>query len=351
MRKNLAVISICILILSTGLLGADNTPGKDFRFPVMIRVPAGTAVIGFGTKASSSPSGPAHKVTIDEYEMGKFEITNGEYVDMLNYAVEKGHLADGYVSNETVRNKEGRRQDLLILNETMEGVKSEIRYDAKTKIFVVENGKERRPVVYVTWYGAAFYCNMLSEKQGLAKMYDLADWSLDLDPKSPGYRLPTEAEWEYAARFDDNNMDARRRILPWGWPWEKPGYMPSDDELRTYANYNLKPGKGGTKDVGSYESGKSKLGIYDLAGNVSEWIQDFYAPYQGYDKTNPVDNTSGVYRQRRGGGWLYYANNFLWSFYHTDTNYPFVYYVDFGFRIVKSGAKLIPIIGTPPAVK
>jgi len=352
-RNKYVGLSIVTLLAAMSVAGhgKDKSDKTDsFHYPEMIKVPAGTFLMGTG--GDRTPAGPEHLVTLSEdYEIGKYEVSNQEYCDMLNYALEKGYLAGNYKNNEPVVNKEGQPQKLLMLDANFEGIKSEIQYNRRASRFAVEKGKERRPVVYVTWYGAAFYGNVLSEKLGLAKMYDLANWGIDLNPKGPGYRLPTEAEWEYAVRFDEStNKVVRQRFLPWGWPWPM-DHNVNDAELQAYANYNYKPGQGSTKDVGSYENGKSKLGLYDMSGNVSEWTQDYFALYKNQVQTNPVDNTSGLYRQRRGGGWLYYANNMLWTVYHTDSNYAYVYYVDFGFRVVKSKAKLNPIVDTPAAVK
>ena len=92
----------------------------------------------------------------------------------------------------------------------------------------------------------------------------------------------------------------------------------------------------------SYEAGKSKLGLYNLAGNVSEWAQDFYAPYTFFapyngdaPEQNSLNDVSGVYRQRRGGSWLVYENNFPLTIYRTNTNWAYTSYCDLGFRIVK----------------
>ena len=164
---------------------------------------------------------------------------------------------------------------------------------------------------------------------------------MDIKGGNYSYRLPTEAEWEYAVRYDDG------RWLPWISTSELTDRY---DEImsdfwtyaKDYANYNDSIGH--ATDIGSYEAGRSVLGIYDMSGNVSEWVQDYYAPYNNEAQTNPVNISSGIYYQRRGGGWLKYSNNFLWTFYHTDTNYPYVYYVDLGFRVVKSKSKLNPII-------
>ncbi|MDP8321715.1 MAG: SUMF1/EgtB/PvdO family nonheme iron enzyme, partial [Candidatus Stygibacter australis] len=147
------------------------------------------------------------------------------------------------------------------------------------------------PVYYVTWYDVVEYCNALSEQKGLTPCYNLSDWSCDFSAN--GFRLPTEAEWEYAARGGVNWTDNRR-------------YSGTTDELDDYAWYDDNSG-GQTHEVGI--KFPNQLGIYDMSGNVWEWCNDWFAGsyYGSSPEDNPTGPASGSELVRRSGGWLHNA--------------------------------------------
>jgi formylglycine-generating enzyme required for sulfatase activity len=151
------------------------------------------------------------------------------------------------------------------------------------------------PVMMVTWYGAARYCDWLSLRTGLPRAYEhTGDWSCNGgDPYgAQGFRLPTDAEWEFAAQYDDE------RTFPWG--------DGSPDCNR--ANFIVAPDVcvGWTSPVGGYPDAPAALGLSDMAGNVWEWCNDWHECNLGTTPaTDPVGPASGTYRVFRGSSWDY----------------------------------------------
>ena len=153
-------------------------------------------------------------------------------------------------------------------------------------------GRGRRPVINVSWNDAIEYCNWLSEKEGLPIAY-YGDGSL-LDEnrreteditRVKGYRLLTEAEWEYAARGGKKSM----------------GYKYSgSNSPDSVAWYDSNSGRK-THEVGQKK--RNELGLYDMSGNVWEWCSDWYGSYSSSAPTNPYNN-SGSGRVIRGGSWV-----------------------------------------------
>ena len=139
----------------------------------------------------------------------------------------------------------------------------------------------KHPVIHVSWNEAEAFCKWLSSWEGKT------------------YRLPTEAEWEYAARGEDD------RMFPWGGSTAI-GQLANFADSRTnfpWRDPHINDGFAETSPVGSYPRGASPFGIEDMAGNVFEWCLDSYEPYKGKDLVNPRPAKSDRYRVYRGGSW------------------------------------------------
>ena len=184
-------------------------------------------------------------------------------------------------------------------------------------------GRGDRPVINVSWNDAIAYCNWLSEKEKLPKAYDNNGNLLDKDGKVTtdpskvfGYRLPTEAEWEYAARGGNKSK----------------GYKYSgSDNVGDVAWYDSNSGNK-TQEVG--KKAPNELGIYDMSGNVWEWCSDWYGNYSSSAQTNPYNSTAGSLRVNRGGSWGNIAARARVAIRYFDS--PASSYSYLGFRICRT---------------
>ena len=245
--------------------------------PDMVFVQGGTYQMG--SNDGGSDEKPVHTVTVSSFNISKYEITNAQYCKFLN---EKGNQ------------KEGGAKWLDIKD-------NDCRIYKSGGTYYPENGYKKHPVVEVTWYGAKAYCQ----------------WA--------GGRLPTEAEWEYAARGGVKTIHESSQTKYAG-----------SNNINDVAWFTKNSGNK-TNPVGTKQP--NELGIYDMSGNVWEWCSDWYDKdyYKNSPENNPKGASSNSYRVLRGGSWLNNANNCR-SAYRNGID-PVNSYDYLGFRICLSVLK------------
>ena len=181
-------------------------------------------------------------------------------------------------------------------------------------------GRGDRPVIAVRWYDAVAYCNWLNEKEGLTPCYAGKGRLIQCDFSANGYRLPTEAEWEYAARGGHKSQ---------GYEYAGSNYV---DDVAWYAGNS----GGRTHPVGQKQP--NELGLYDMSGNVWEWCwdwydKDYYASSLSSDPTGPSSGKSAeLDRVKRGGAYGYDAEYIRIAYRSADDmSWP-----GGGFRLVRT---------------
>jgi formylglycine-generating enzyme required for sulfatase activity len=276
----------CGSIACTGV-GTEPPPPPD-----TVPVPFGPFIMGSDAGAPTSDERPMHTAYVADFRAGAYEVTHAQYVAALNWAMGRGLLVMDHTNPYPAVNLASPPHAILLYMYAGSAVTPcRITYDGS--LFAVEAGWENRPVVWVSWYGAAAYCNWQSTREGREPCY-ADDWTCSFDHH--GYRLPTEAEWEKAARGPTDDRD---------YPW---GGAPDCD----HCNYS--PGDSGreaclghTASVSdpAFVSGDSFYGLRHMAGNAMEWVNDWYdaAYYASSPTDDPRGPLTGDSKIMRGGSW------------------------------------------------
>jgi formylglycine-generating enzyme required for sulfatase activity len=204
-----------------------------------IPVKGGTFTMGSPASEAGreADEGPQHQVTVSGFYMGKYEVTQKEWRDVM------GNNPSDFKGNDL-------------------------------------------PVEQVSWFDAVEYCNRRSVMEGLEPAYTISGHTVTWNRNANGYRLPTEAEWEYAAK---------------GGGKDNPVFIYSgSNSVDAVAWYSSNSG-GRTHPVGTKQA--NSLGLYDMSGNVWEWCWDWYGGYSSGSQTDPLGAATGSTRVVRGGAW------------------------------------------------
>ncbi len=280
--------------------------------PEMILVKGGSFSMGnpYNDKARKGEADekPVHKVNVNDFYISKYEITVKQYKEFIADKSYKEFERYG------VRHSLPPKPD----STWWQGHPDAKKYWA-AQVQEWWGFKSNYPMFHVSWFDAIAYCNWLSIKTGLQPCYSInADGGIECDYSKNGYRLPTEAEWEYAARGGNKSHNYRfsgsNNFNEVAWV--------DDNTLLT-----------GPRPVGTKKP--NELGIYDMSGNVWEWCNDYYSSfyYSNSPEDNPVNKSPTGYRSLRGGSWHYrveYA-----TIYTRDGPKPGYTNYNYGFRVVR----------------
>jgi formylglycine-generating enzyme required for sulfatase activity len=211
-------------------------PGQTSAPDNFVRVEGGT--FQMGSASGGDNERPVHSARVKSFYMGKYEVTQREWTEIM------GSNPSNFMGDDL-------------------------------------------PVEMVSWHDAIEYCNKRSLREGLTPAYRGSGNSVACDLSASGYRLPTEAEWEYAATGGANGA-----YLTYSYSGSN-----SVDGVGWYENNS----SGWTHPVGTIQP--NDLGIYDMSGNVWEWCWDWYGNYPSGSQTDPIGPASGLSRVLRGGSW------------------------------------------------
>jgi formylglycine-generating enzyme required for sulfatase activity len=250
-----------ITLLAAEIAGAQSLVPADF-----VLIKGGTFIMGSPvSEAWRGKDEVQHHVTVSDFYITKSEVTQKEYRDLMG-------------SNPSNFNG------------------------------------DNLPVENITWYEAIQYCNARSRKEGLTPAYTITgnnvQWNRNAQVGTAGYRLPTEAEWEYACRAGTitpfnvgNNITVNQANWYGTYPYTIETHYFSQQELE------VRPGEYRQRTVPAGSFAPNTWGLFDMHGNVWEWCWDYYGEYSTAAETDPTGAAIGSFRVHRGGGWNDFAKH------------------------------------------
>jgi formylglycine-generating enzyme required for sulfatase activity len=294
-KSRFVICGIVVAALAIGGCGSKSSPtgtGGGNTLAGMVSIPGGTFQMGSNNTALESFTGndeePVHSVTVSSFYMDSTDVTQASYQALMGVNP----------SNFT--------------------------------------GNVRNPAESMTWYDAVLYCNARSKHDGYDTVYSYTSitgtagngctnlGNLSMDFTQHGYRLPTEAEWEYACRAGST--------ADYYWGQSYPSQTTSDTaniSAHAWWYYNT---PNSTQPVATKP--RNAWGLYDMSGNVWQWCNDWYGGYTSGSQTNPTGPASGSSRVLRGGSWSGNYDFYLRSA-NRDYDYPIVRLYVYGFRCVR----------------
>ena len=360
-------------LTSIGYLYSYTVSPPSQGLPVLNALPGGTFTMGdaFNTVDPNHPNDqlPLHTVALSPFSIGRFDVTNEQYCGYLNAGLTQGliQVTNGIVygagtSDAYCETRQGQLAIYGASNPPLTTPYSGISWNGHR--FSVLAGQQNMPMVGVYWDGAVAYANWLGVSEGFQPVYtyDLGTATWSINYSAQGYRLPTEAEWEYAANGgrtspyymyawgnDPNTGGSYANTLGSGSPWAQSNVLNVVGQIYPWSTpvgfYNgqlhQRSAFGWTSSLATYQTcnAENGFGLYDMGGNIWQWTNDWYLNtyYSLSPISNPTGPATGSYHTLRGGSWAQQAADATVSARDPSVNREPLHnttYASIGFRLV-----------------